>query len=176
MQIADIHLLFDHYYWATTRILEATGQITEDQLIQKHNQAGRSLRAILVHTMSSERNWRSIWTGNRPPEDLSEEAFHDLDAIRWYWKQLEKGMQSYLAGIQTEDLLSTIKGITDGGTPYVDLTWHSMMHVLFHGSQHRSEAATLLAEYGHSPGELDFFVFLRQQGSQQAWRWQEDHR
>jgi uncharacterized damage-inducible protein DinB len=37
-----------------------------------------------------------------------------------------------------------------------------MMHVLFHGAQHRSEAAEMLTEYGFSPGELDFFVFLRQ--------------
>jgi uncharacterized damage-inducible protein DinB len=53
------------------------------------------------------------------------------------------------------------------GTAYADLIWHSMMHVLFHGAQHRSEAAQIVTAYGCSPGELDFFVFLRQKGRDQ---------
>jgi uncharacterized damage-inducible protein DinB len=42
-----------------------------------------------------------------------------------------------------------------------------MMHVLFHGAQHRSEAAEMTTAYGFSPGDLDFFVFLRHKDQQQ---------
>ena len=66
-------------------------------------------------------------------------------------------MRTFLASIREEDLTRHIEGVTDEGTAYVDLIWHSMMHVLFHGAQHRSEAAEIVTEYGFSPGELDFF-------------------
>jgi uncharacterized damage-inducible protein DinB len=36
------------------------------------------------------------------------------------------------------------------------------MHVIMHGIQHRSEAAFILTGYGHSPGELDFGVFMQE--------------
>ena len=71
-------------------------------------------------------------------------------------------MRTFLTSIQQEDLTHLIKGVTDGGTVYADPLWQSMMQVLFHGMQHRSDAAEIVTNYGFSPGELDFFVFLHQ--------------
>ena len=40
---------------------------------------------------------------------------------------------------------------------------HILHHVVIHGMQHRSEAAAILTDYGHSPGNIDFIIFLRDQ-------------
>jgi uncharacterized damage-inducible protein DinB len=162
MHIAEIQLLFDYYYWATAHILNATEKVSEEQFTRVRAYCQRSLRATLVHALSSERIWRTRWQGEEPVTNLDEQAFPTLNSLRTYWGQQEQEMRTFLASIQQADLRRLIEGVTGGGAAYSDPIWHSMMQVLFHGVQHRSEAAEILTEYGFSPGELDFFVFLRQ--------------
>lgn len=165
MSIAEMQLLFDYYYWATAQILRATEKVSQEHFTCVPTSYQRSLRAMLVHTLSSECHWRARWQRDEPGVDLDEHQFPTLTSLRTYWKQQEQEMRAFLQGSQEEDLTRLIEGITDEGTAYVDPIWHSMLHVLFHGVQHRSEAAQLLTEYGCSPGDLDFFVFLRQRNS-----------
>jgi uncharacterized damage-inducible protein DinB len=56
----------------------------------------------------------------------------------------------------------TIRYRTTRGIPHQNTLWHLLLHLANHGTQHRSEAAVLLTDYGHSPGDLDLIVYLRQ--------------
>ena len=78
-------------------------------------------------------------------------------------------MRSYLASLAEEDLM-----LHYGQSKWPEqvlalrgeesLLWHYLVHVVNHGTQHRSEAAALLTEYGQSPGDLDFLIFLEATG------------
>ena len=162
MLIEEIQLLFEYYYWATDQIVGAGKKVRSEQFTQRPSHHQRSLRATLVHALSSECNWRVRWQGKEPDIDLDEQSFPTVSALQMYWKGQEQEMRTFLTSIQPGDLDRIIEGTTDEGTIYADSVWQSMIQVLFHGAQHRSEAAMMLTEYGCSPGELDFFVFLRQ--------------
>ena len=52
--------------------------------------------------------------------------------------------------------------ITQGLLDHVEegvAVWQMLAHVINHGTQHRSEAATILTGIGHSPGEIDMIFY-----------------
>jgi uncharacterized damage-inducible protein DinB len=59
-------------------------------------------------------------------------------------------MDAYLAALTDDD----VRGLYDG-----QALWHTMAHVINHGTQHRSEGAVLLTIMGRSPGDLDLIDF-----------------
>jgi uncharacterized damage-inducible protein DinB len=51
---------------------------------------------------------------------------------------------------------------TSRGEIYRNAVWQIVLQVVNHATQHRSEAAEVLTEYGCSPGDLDLIWYLRQ--------------
>ena len=94
---------------------------------------------------------------------MKEEDFRTFDALEQRWKEEEHSMRAYLASLSDEDLTGYIRYTTDEGDKRERVLWHCLVHVVNHGTHHRSEAAAILTDYGNSPGGLDFTAFLNEQ-------------
>ncbi len=69
-------------------------------------------------------------------------------------------MRGFLARLKDEDLLRVVSYKNTKGRPLAYPLWQLMAHVVNHGTQHRAEAAAMLTELGHSPGDVDLVYFL----------------
>jgi uncharacterized damage-inducible protein DinB len=121
-----------------------------------------SLRAILVHMFGSEWLWRSRWQGDHPSALPRVDDFPNLAAIRARWRLEQQQMRAFLAALQEEDLGRVLAYTSLSGEACRVVLWRTMIHLVNHGTQHRSEAAALLTALGHSPGNLDMIVFFPQ--------------
>ena len=152
--------LYDYNYWANTQILDAVEHVTDEQLFAPTHDSYGNLHGTLVHTMSAEWLWRMRWLGTSPKVTLHNEDFSSLAAIRSRWNEEEQQMRTFLASLNEKNVQRVVQYTNIRGQTYSAPLWQLMMHLVNHGTQHRSEAATILTDLGHSPGDIDMLVFV----------------
>jgi len=162
MNIKDIHLIYEYNYWANKRILAASANVTQEQFLAPASFPFGGLRGTLLHILEAEWSWRSLFQKIEDVSELLPADYPDLSAIETRWRAEETAMRAYLATLRDEDMGSHLRYTTDTGIERDRILWHCLLHVVNHGTQHRSEAAVLLTEYGSSPNDLDFTVFLNE--------------
>ena len=160
MNKSDIATLINFNFWANNRILIACERISVDEFTRLHtpDPGWGSLRGILVHTLDTEYGWRSVLQKLNEDHILKAEDFANVPELRRRWDVERAARLDYLAKL-TDESINLGHGDNPSKAPKV---WQTILHVVTHGIQHRSEAAAILTGYAQSPGELDFDLFLQE--------------
>ncbi len=153
--------LIQHNFWANDRILAACDALTLEQFVGDvtPDPGWGTLRGILVHALDTEYGWRAVVTAHDEDIIMEAEDFADVAALRDRWTAEKMAWLAFIGQLTDAQLLGGY-GDAPQDSPAI---WQTIMHVLLHSTQHRSEAATFLTGYGHSPGEIDFGQFLKAQ-------------
>jgi uncharacterized damage-inducible protein DinB len=165
MDVELIRNLYDYSAWANTRILDTVSQLAPDQWRAAAKVSFGSLHDTLVHIMGAQWLWLARWQGTSPTAMLDPDSFPDPNTLRIRWDQIERQTQAFISGCGEADLMRLIAYRNFQGERWVYPLWQQMVHQVNHATQHRSEAAMILSEWGYSPGWLDLLCFVdTQQG------------
>ena len=160
MKAEDIRLYFEYNEWANNRILAAAERVSPEQLTTSNELGWGDLRGALVHILDAEYSWFDILFGeDDAPDDVQPENFASVAALRTRWNTENGNLWRCLKALQDADLTRTQSRVR-GKTRYDLVLWQALVHVVNHGTQHRSECAALLTGFGCSPGDMDFTLFL----------------
>lgn len=173
MHIDDIHLIYDYNDWANRRIMAACGRVTAEQYAAPTTiGTGRGgLRATMVHILDAVRQWRYTCTGvyaalltdaQYAATDLHEADFPTLAALEKCWQEEHEALRAYIRSLDEAGLNGVVRYVIPGGIVRERVVWHCLLQVVTHAVQHRSEAAVLLTDFGQSPGDLDFTLYLNE--------------
>jgi uncharacterized damage-inducible protein DinB len=110
--------------------------------------------------MSSEWIFLERWRGRSPRAMLNAADFPDLASIRRHWDGIERGTQAFVAELSDAHLIRDVEYTNTEGEHWTYPLWQQMMHQVNHATQHRSEAAVMLTQFGHSPGWLDLLYYI----------------
>lgn len=160
MNREDILILYKYNQWANGKILNATAGVTREQFVAPASFPHGSLRGTLVHALFAEWIWRKRWEGSSPAERLKPEDFPTVVSLRDRWLEEERQLMDFVGAVTNERLNSSFAYRNTRGEPFTQILWQVMAHVVNHGTQHRAEAAALLTDFGHSPGDVDLVYFL----------------
>jgi len=165
MNAGEIKLLYEYNCWADRVILTACAQLTPEQYAApaSFGPGLRSLRETVLHILNSERGWRLICQGAERVDwdELTEADFPTVQRLAARWQAEEQVMRAYLGSLTEGDFAGMVRYQEDD-LMRERVLWHCLVHLVNHGTQHRSEAAALLTSQGYSPGDFDFTLFLDQ--------------
>jgi len=83
-----------------------------------------------------------------------------METLRTRWLVEEKQLMDFADGVTDENLNNRFSYTNTSGKTFTRILWQAMAHLVNHGTQHRTEAAALLTDFGHSPGDIDLIYFL----------------
>ncbi len=158
---ADLIRSFSDYNtWANARILTACAGLSDAQFVAEGSASFSSIRDTLVHTMWAQWNWLLRWRGQPNPSHFDPADYPDVAAVRARWAEIDREGHAFVATVNEQSLDAICRYVNSRNEPMAYPLWQQMLHQVNHGTQHRSEVAVLLTEYGHSPGGMDFIVYL----------------
>ena len=160
MNKQDILILYKYNQWANALILNTASNVTQEQYLTPASFPHGGLRGTLVHALFAEWIWRNRWKGTSPNYRLKPEEFPTFEDLRKRWMEEEKLLMDFVDHISNEKLNNTFSYNSTSGTPHKRVLWQAMAHLVNHGTQHRTEAAAILTDLGHSPGNIDMIYFL----------------
>ncbi len=176
MKVDEIKLLYDYNDWVDARILAACARVSPEQYAAPTScGTGRGgLRATMVHILDSTWQQRITFQGyyQEPLADeaaydateLHEDAFPTFAALRERWMIEQRELRAVIDALTDETLNSVIRYVIPGAVRE-HVVWEILVDIIIHATQHRSEAAVLLTNYGQSPGDYDFTMFLNERAS-----------
>jgi uncharacterized damage-inducible protein DinB len=155
MKADEVRFLHAYDRWATVRVLHALDGLDPGTWERTNVVDERGLGGILVHHLGAAQRWRIAFEtrgeGEGPsPED---EPLPTIDELRRRWQDEWAATDAWLATLTDEFGSYAFEGIP---------VWQMMVHVINHGTQHRSEAAALLTAEGRSPGQLDLIDYAEE--------------
>ena len=160
-----IRALYGYSAQATARVLDAAEALTFEQFVAPALGDQRSIRETLVHYLDTQQGWLSWWDGSLPAAEayaftLDPESFPDAASIRRAWDGVNRQTEAFLGTLTDDDMPREYVATLPDGAEFRMVLWHMLLHVANHGTQHRSEAASMLTALGHSPGPLDLMWYF----------------
>jgi uncharacterized damage-inducible protein DinB len=160
MTIDVVRSLYRYNAWANGRILDTAAALAPERFVAAVGPAGESIRDTLVHTLGAQWVYLERWQGRSPRALPAAGDLADVAAVRARWNDIDQATVAFLAGLTDARLAVTIEYENFVGQRWKYPLWQQMLHQVNHATQHRSEAAMMLTQTGHSPGLLDYLFWI----------------
>jgi uncharacterized damage-inducible protein DinB len=156
MELELIKTFIQYHLDMTLRVWESIDQITDEQFLADDAYSRGSIRNLMVHLANTDSNWlaglKNIPEGQDPPKRRYED-YPDRASVRVFWETTAKDVAEY-AGRLTEAELN--ENPMDIPSP----RWQVLLHLINHGTDHRSTVLQRLHEFGAPTFDQDLIFWL----------------
>jgi uncharacterized damage-inducible protein DinB len=161
-KIEIVQHLYEYNEYANGRLLDFAANLTSEELQAEPGSGASfgSLLATLGHIAAGQEGWLERWTEGQNRRSVLEATVNSLDDVRASLDQSHAGLRELVRTLTEQRLDEDLVYRDSAGVEYKRRLWHVMVHLVNHGTYHRGEAAMALTALGHSPGDLDFSLWI----------------
>ena len=156
MELDLIQTFVQYHLDMTRRVWESIDQISEEQFLAEDAYSRGSIRNLMVHLANTDSNWlaglKNIPESEDPPKKKYED-YPDRPSVRAFWEATAKEDAAYV-GTLTEEALE--ENPIDIPNP----RWQVFLHMINHGTDHRSTVLQRLHEFGAATFDQDLIFWL----------------
>jgi uncharacterized damage-inducible protein DinB len=116
----------------------------------------RSIKRNLQHIVSAQATWLARVRSNVAPVPLD-----TREELRAAYMSTHRAWLDAVGEMDDGDWTRAIDYVDSSGAPQRTTFGQIISHVVNHGTHHRAETGLLLGMDGHSPGDMDFVYFVR---------------
>ena len=174
----NYRLLARYNTWFNTRLLDACATLDDVARKQDRGAFFGSIHHTLNHLVVADQIWlqrlRQCGADHGVvcaalggavldlPADatLSTVLFDDWAALRAKRVQLDQAIEAWLAELQPDFLLLTMRYANSKGVQRAHPAWQALTHFFNHQTHHRGQTTTLLAQAGVNVGVTDLVALL----------------
>lgn len=157
MQPDQVRFMFDYDRWATRRILDQLDGLDPEVWARENVVDERGLGGILVHQLGAAQRWRHDFQEDGEETEPELEPLLSIQELRRRWEAEWEAVDAWLPTVTDRFIAYVLDGVP---------VWQMLLHIMNHGTQHRSEAAALLTAEGRSPGQLDLIDYAEDLAAQ----------
>lgn len=155
MDLETIRLLYGYHNWVNDRLLTRAEDVPPERTKEHFGASFDTIHGTLAHILGSEITWLNRWRGNSPAKQIGGEDFASLAEIRDRWVSQRQEMDAFIAQLTPEQLAAPLRYKNYAGMEYELPLWQLMLHLVNHGTHHRSELADMLTRTGYPPQPTD---------------------
>ena|SRR6202162_3428174 len=156
-----LRLHLDYHAWASRRLIDATGQLTPEELSRDFKTSDKNVLETLVHVFGADRIWLARVQGESPTTFLAPED-RDLGVLSKQWPVIQQRWKEWVRPLSDQNVQDTIPYRDLKGHPWEQTLWQILLHVVNHGTHHRGQVSGFLRAMGHNPPPLDLIAFYRE--------------
>ncbi len=153
MELELIKTFIDYHLDMTRRVWDSINQISDEQFLADDAYSRGSIRNLMVHLASTDRRWLA---GLKNLEDVGHLKFEDFTTrgeARQIFEQVAKDLSEYSSSLTQDELDQNPNDLPNS-------RWQVILHIINHGTDHRSTVLQKLTELGAPTFDQDFIMWL----------------
>jgi len=148
-----IQTLIEYDIAMTRRVWDSIDQISDDQFLADDTYSRGSIRNLMVHLASTDRRWLA---GLRNQPEVGHLRFEDYvtrAAARGVYESVATELAEYVSTLSEAELSQYPNDIPNP-------RWAALLHLVNHGTDHRSTVLQKLDDFGAPTFDQDFILWL----------------
>lgn len=147
--------------WSNGRLVEASKNLSEEQLDRPIEMGRGNLRKTLIHIWAGEHVWLERWKGEADTPWPNEGEPLGVGEIAKRLSAMSSERAAFLESLDPPRLSGPMRYLDSLGGYYGCTLGEMMMQGCIHSTHHRAQAVNMLRRLGAEPPELDYAMWVR---------------